>query len=500
LQTEQLNNSVQEESNSIKKFGLFLGPVLALIMLAFPAPEGMQQNAWYVSALAVWMATWWITEALPLSYTSVLPLIILPIFNIQPVENVASSFSNPIILLFFGGFIISAAMQKYKLHVRLSLKLLKIVGNSPGLILMGLMMATAFLAFWMSNTATAIMMLPIAISIGVLLTPEGKKATGFQKALILAVAYSSALGGLGTFVGSPVNAILLAHLDETYGYSIDLTDWMKFGFPIVVASVTSAWILLYLFFVKGTELVSDAHERIANEYEDLGKIDKGQAIVFTIFLMTVFLWLFSGSIEKLIGFKIEDAYIAIFSAVLLLLIPLNFKPFKTVINLKDVIRIPWGILVFFGGSLALSSALTSTGVTEWLSNELKMLQGINYIILIFIICIIIIAVSELMSNVATITAFLPILTGLAVALDVNPLLLMVPATLAASCGFMMPGASAPNALAYSTKKLRVTDMVKTGFLLNLFATIIIVLATFTIVSMVLAIEGSGMPEWAKIKD
>jgi sodium-dependent dicarboxylate transporter 2/3/5 len=499
LETQQIIDIDIDEPKIIKRTGLALGPVIAFIMIMSTPPEGMSSNAWHVSALAVWMGTWWITEAFPLAVTSLLPIFILPILNIQSVKTVASSFSSPIIFLFLGGFIISAAMQKYKLHIRLSLKLLNVVGNTPGLILMGLMMATAFLAFWMSNTATAIMMLPIAISIGALLTPDGKKSTGFQKALILAVAYSSALGGLGTFVGSPVNAILLGHLNESYNYSIDLTDWMKFGFPIVLLSVTSAWILLYFFFVRGTVLVTDAHERIAKEYEELGKVDRGQALVFFIFLLTVTLWLCSGKLEKLVGYKIEDAAIALFSAFLLFIIPVKVKPYTSLINWADAVRIPWGILVFFGGSLALSSALTSTGVTEWLSNELKMLQGINYILLIFIVCILIIAVSELMSNVATITAFLPILTGLAVALNVNPLLLMVPATLAASCGFMMPGASAPNALAFSTKKIKVTDMVKTGFLLNAAATIIIVIATFTIVSMVLGIEGSEMPEWAKIK-
>ncbi len=478
-----------EDSKRIKQAGLIIGPLLAIILVSFNPPEGMSHNAYYTSALAIWMATWWITEAFPLAITALLPIVTLPTLGIMEFKKVAESFSNPIIFLFLGGFIISGAMQKYRLHVRLALLLLNIAGSAPGAILAGLMITTGFLAFWMSNTATTIMMLPIAISIGMLLaTDDHKKSDGFTKALLIAVAYSSALGGLGTFVGTPVNAILLGHLNSTYGYTIHLTDWMKFGVPIVIGSFISCWCILYFLFVRHSKLAEDAHAKIEHEYEKLGKIDRGQVVVGIIFLLTVTLWLTADYLEKLVGHKIEDAQIALFSALLLFSIPLRLKPFTSCINWNDAKKIPWGILIFFGGSLSLSAALTDTGVTVWLSNELTLLDGMNLMIVVVVLCLLIVAVSELMSNIATITAFLPILTSLSQAIHVNPLLLMVPATLSASCGFMMPGASASNALAYSTGRLKVSDMIKAGFLMNITAVAVIIIATFAIVNHVLKFE------------
>jgi sodium-dependent dicarboxylate transporter 2/3/5 len=335
------------------------------------------------------------------------------------------------------------------------------------------MISTCFMAFWMSNTATAVMMMPMAISVAALLMPTGSKNTAFAKALVLGIAYASAIGGLGTFVGTPTNAMLQGFMAKTYGTEITLLTWMSFGIPIVLVVGIFAWGLLTRLFLRHAEIADDAHSLLENEFSKLGKMQHGEKLVAMVFLVCVALWIFGGYLESGIGISLSDAGIAIFGALLLFLIPLNFRNAEFVLTWKDAERLPWGILIFFGGSLSLSAAMTSTGVTAWLGAELSVFSGLSLWLIVLGVVLMIILVSELMSNVATIAAFLPILAGLADGMQVHPLMVLVPATLAASCGFMMPGASAANAIAFSTGYLRSGEMVRAGLWLNLAAALMI---------------------------
>lgn len=481
---------------------IILGPLLALVMLLSPVPQGLTPEAWKVCIVAIWMAIWWITEAMPLPVTSLLPIIILPTFQVITLKQTLEPFSSSIIYLFLGGFILSTAMQKWNLHLRIALNILRLFGSGAKAILAAFMLVTCFLAMWISNTATAIMMLPMALSIGALLNgcEEGdKKDNKLAKALVLGIAYSSVIGGLGTFIGTPTNAILQGHIEKIYGFKLSLADWMMFGIPVVLVMFAISWSLLSTTFLKGYKNVGNAKDIIAQEYASLGCLSGGEKIVAIVFAVTVGLWVFGGLLEDAMGIKLDDAVIAVFGAALLFVIPTSLKEGTSPLVWKDTEKMPWGVLIFFGGSLSISSALTQTGVTLWLSHMLESLGGVDAIIIISVVVALIIIVSEMMSNVATITAFLPILSALSSAIDINPLLVLVPATMAASCGFMLPGASAPNALAYSTGHIKVSDMTRLGVILDILAMIVIVGASYTIVMMVLNIQLGVIPEWAKIK-
>lgn len=481
----------------MKYTGMILGPLLAAIMLIIQPPVGLSPEGWKVCALAVWMALWWISEAMPLPVTSLLPIIILPTLGIFSLKQTLEPFSSSIIYLFFGGFVLSTAMQKWNLHLRIALLALKLCGSGAKGMLAVFMLVTCFLAMWVSNTATTIMMLPMAVSIASLLAKKGEEMQQnmLAKALVLGVAYSAVIGGLGTFVGTPTNAILQGHMERTYGYKLDLVEWMMFGVPVMLVLFALAWALLCRVFLKGY-VMDGAKAIIAKEYTALGRMSRGEKIVATVFLLTVSLWVAGGVVEKFLPVKLDDAVIAIFGAFLLFLIPTNIKKGEFTLNWKDTGTIPWGVLVFFGGSLSLSAALTENGVTLWLSHILEALGQMEALVIITVVVALIIVASEMMSNVATITAFLPILSALSTALHVNPLLLLVPATMAASCGFTLPGASAPNALAYGTGYIKVSDMTKTGLIMDSVALLVIVAAAYTIVMSVLGIHLGEVPSWA----
>ena len=476
-----------ETSPAVKRFGYFFGPALFLLTFLFDAPEGMNLQAWHVCGLAMWMATWWVSEAMPLPVSSLLPIIFLPTIIDIPFRQAISAYASPIIFLFLGGFIISQGMEKHSLHLRIGLGLLKLVGVGGKSILAGMMVACAFLGMWMSNTATVIMMLPMAVSIAYLLTHrDGEEdlpmhKNGFAKAMALGVAYAGVIGGLGTFVGTPTNAILQGYLEKTYGYSLKLYEWMQFGVPLVILLIALAWVVLYFMYIRHSNVRTDVRELVQEEFGKLGVMTFEEKAIAIVFGCVATCWVFSDIISDAIGMNIPDAVIAITGALALFLIPTNKRMDNFVMEWKDTVKVPWGILLFFGGSLAISAALTNTGVSEWLSGELEMLSGVSLFILITAVVILIILASELLSNIATVTAFLPILSALAVSIDVHPMLIMVPATLAASCGFMLPGASAPNALAYSTGYLRVKDMVKTGAVLDILAGILVIIFCFAVV-------------------
>lgn len=475
---------------------LIAGPLLAFAVWSCDPPAGLSPQAWKVVGLAAWMIAWWITEAMPLPVTSLLPILWLPWIAGFTFREATREFANSIIFLFFGGFMLSAAMQKWNLHRRIALKVLLMVGCNARSIVFGMMLVTAFLAFWISNTATMILMLPMAISIVTLMMGSGAERSGFARALVLGIAYSAALGGMGTFVGTPTNAILLGHLESTYGASLSLASWMAFGVPLVMLLVGLAWGILMLCFLRAAPALDGGREEVLREYRALGPVCSGERVVLGVFALTITLWLANPVVEGWLGIRIDDASVALLAALLLFVIPVDLRSQTFTLTWKDAERIPWGVLVFFGGSLSLSAALTDSGVTAWLSGELGVLHGVPLWLVVGFVVVLMIAVSELMSNIATITAFLPVLSALAASLEVNPLVILLPATLAASCGFMLPGASAANALAFSTGYFRVRDLMKSGFWMDLAAAAAIITACATLAVAAFDIAPHTVPDWA----
>jgi sodium-dependent dicarboxylate transporter 2/3/5 len=348
----------------------------------------------------------------------------------------------------------------------------------------------------MSNAATAMVMMPMALSIANLVNRDGVKQPALTKALVLAVAYAPCIGGLATFIGTPTNAVLEGYLDRTYGYNLSLADWMKFGVPVSLVLLALCWGLLCFTLLRGAPAMPNLGATMRAEYAQLGAFSRGEIATTGVFLLCVIAWVFSDFWSGLLGVPIEDAVIAICGALLLFLIPLDRKFDQTVLTWKDTGPLPWGILLFFGGSLSLSAALTQTGVTAWLSSELTILNEVPVWIVAIAAVVLVVALSEMMSNSATVLAVLPILAGLAGGLGINPLLLMVPATLAASCAFMLPGASPTNAIAYSTGVLSVPDMARLGLRLNLVCAAVILLVAFFLMPEALDFDPYKRPAWA----
>lgn len=481
----------------VRRIGLGLGVTFFLLTFILAPPEGMSVTAWRVCGLALWMATWWITEAMPLPVTALLPLTVMPLAGIMPLRKAASNFAAELIFLFLGGFILSIAIQKWRVHERLGLGLLRYVGGSVSGILGGLLFVTGFMGMWMSNAATAMVMMPMALSIAALIARPGEPAHPLGKALVFAVAYGPCLGGLATFIGTPTNAVLEGFLSKTYGYQLSLAQWMAFGVPVAAVLLGCCWLLLYLSLLRNAPRLENLRGLMATQYGTLGRFSRGEIATLLVFGACVQGWVFSDFWSALIGAPIEDAVIAVLGALALFVIPLDRKFESTVLTWRDTEKLPWGILLFFGGSLSLSAALTETGVTRWLSQELTVLHDVPVWLLATIVVALIIGVSEMMSNSATITAFLPIIAGLAGGIGIHPLLIMVPATLAASCAFMLPGASPPNAIAFATGTLKVAEMVRVGLRLNLICAVVILLAAFYLIPAIKDFDPYTPPPWAR---
>lgn len=483
----------------VKKFGLGVGAGLFLLSWLVGPPEGMGQPAWHVCGLALWMAAWWITEAMPLPVTALLPLVVLPLMNIMPLRKASTGFAADIIFLFLGGFVLSIAIQKWRVHERLGLGLLRYAGRNLGTLLAGLLFISAFMGMWMSNTATAMVMMPMALSIAALIAGNSATTPPSTKALVLAVAYAPCIGGLATFVGTPTNAVLEGYVAKSYGVNLSLAQWMAFGVPVAAVLLLGCWILLYVSLLRHAPAVPGLGRMMADEYRKIGRFTGGEIVTTGVFAACVLGWVFSDRCSALIGATIDDAVIAIMGAVVLFITPLDRRFERTVLSWKDAEKLPWGILIFFGGSLSLSAALTETGVTRWLSDALQIMHGVPVWLVVVGVVVVIIAVSEMMSNSATITAFLPILAGLAGGLGVHPFLIMIPATLAASCAFMMPGASPNNAIAFGTGTLGVGEMVRQGLRLNLVCAVVIALAAFYLIPAVKNFDPLTPPAWTQAK-
>ncbi len=498
------------------KYGIFLlAPVLFLYLVFFVRLDPDNPAITYTLAVALLMALWWVTEIIPLAVTSLLPIVLFPILGIMNGKVVASNYFNDIIFLFLGGFIFALAMQKWNLHRRIALKLLLVVGNSPAKIMLGFMLGTAFLSMWISNTATTMLMVPILISIILKLEEVNPKENiqHFSTGLLLSVAYSASIGGIATLVGTPPN-LSFARIFTIYfpnAPDISFASWFFYAFPIVVLLFIFTFGYLYLVFIKrdAKEWTTIDASTIISEYKKLGPWIVEQKILAVLFVLLAVLWFsrvdivlgsftFRGWSNLFANPKfINDGTVAITIGIILFLIPSKEQKGKFIMDWKTAEKIPWEIILLFGGGFALASGFKESGLSQWFGDQLIWLKDVHPFVIILAITLLITFLTELTSNVATVETFLPVLAGLAISIELNPLLFMLPATIAASLAFMLPSATAPNAIIFGTKRLKVLDMSRTGFLLNIIGIIVVTLATYYIATFIFNIGLSVNPEWAK---
>ncbi len=499
-----------EETASLARrlVGLGLGLALFMVMLLMPPPEGMTPAGWRVAAIALLMAVFWVTEAVPIAATALIPIAGFPLLGVSSVGAATAPYANPLVFLFMGGFVIALAMERWNLHVRIALFVLRRAGSRMDGLIAGFMAATAFLSMWVSNTATTLMMLPIALSVVKMLADrasgaaggidEDGRAHGFAAALLLSVAYGASIGGIATLVGTPPNAFLAGFMLQTYGLGIGFGQWMAVGLPLsVVMLVAVWWLVTRVVFRLGTGTIAGAQAAIGRHASAQGPMSRGEKLTAILFTTTAALWVVRPWIEGLFpGGFLDDTVIAMTMAVAAFLIPVDLRRGIFLMNWETAKRLPWGVLILFGGGLTLANAIATTGVAEWIGARLIFLEGVPVIVAILVVVTIIIFLTELTSNTATTAALLPVVAVLALTLGENPLLLAVPAALAASCAFMLPVATPPNAIVFASGYLTVPQMARAGFLLNVAGVVVITACAYSLMLLVFGIEPGTPPTWA----
>lgn len=494
-----------------QKIGLFLGPLLFILMLVIPAPADMAPVAQKMAAVALLMATWWMTEAIPIPATSLLPIALFPLLGIMHTKSAAAPYASHLIFLFMGGFIIALAMQRWDLHRRVAMHIVNVVGFSPSRLIFGFMTATAALSAFVSNTATTVMMMPIGLAIIQHVVTEGKKEGldstidfspeqfAFGLNLMLGIAYAASIGGIATLIGTPPNTVLAGYLTKTYGYEITFANWMLVGVPLVCVMLPLCWFwLTRVANPMKLKKVPGGKELIQSELKEMGSMSKGERWTALIFLLTALGWIF----RKKIGFMfpdpklITDATIAMTGALILFMIPINLKKNEFVMNWDWASKMPWGVLILFGGGLSMAAGFKATKLADWIGSQVSLLEAAPILVLVIAVVTLIIFLTELTSNTATSAMVMPILSAVAIGLGQNPLLLVVPAAIAASCAFMLPVATPPNAIVFGSGYVTIPQMVKSGSGLNVLGIVITVLITYLIVIPLFGIQIDVIPEWA----
>ncbi len=512
---EDTRNAFMPEDVAVwRKVLFFLGPILALYIIFFTELDPSNPKVSNTLAVAVWMALWWVSEVVPLAISSLLPVALFPLLGIMNGKEVSSSYFNHVIFLFIGGFLVALAIQKWNLHKRIALNILQWTGVHPGRILFGFMFATAFLSMWISNTATTMMMVPILLSIIVKLEELNgrQKVSHFAIGLLLATAYSASIGGIATLVGTPPNLAFSQIFVDSFPSApeISFAQWFLFAFPVSVILFIILYLYLYFIFIAGKRDWKQINRSMLDaELEGLGKISYEEKVLGLVFIALALLWFFRADIAigslHIPGWSrifphpgyLNDGTVAIVMAIILFLIPSKQNKGKYLMDWKAAEDIPWEIILLFGGGFALALGFKTSGLSGWFGDQLLWFKGVHPLIIIFIIAILITFLTELTSNTATVQTFLPILAGLAVSVEQNPLLFMLPATVAGSMAFMLPVATPPNAIVFGTRRLRIAYMAKTGLFLNIVGTVILALCVYYYGTYIFGIDFNVLPDWAR---
>ncbi len=501
-----METNVVKQSKLVSVIGLFAGPLIAGSILLLGPPASLEvgtdrsSDAWVALALLVFMAIWWVTEAVPIPVTSLLPLIVLPLAGVNTMAQVAAPYMHPIVILLLGGFIFAKAIERWGLHERIALNVVTRVGGNPAGLVGGFMASAALLSMWISNSATSIMMMPIALSVAAAVeNGDSRRHKHFTYALLLGIAYACSIGGLGTPIGTPTNLIVLSYLNEHSNSEIGFSQWMMIGVPTILVLLPLAWLTLTRWvFSMPTLDVSDARENVSNRLHALGGMTVPEWRTLLVFLVIACLWIFRRPLNTLeVSFSgepftpfsgLNDPMTAIIAVVLCFVIPAGSKERKgeKILSWQTAEQIPWGVLLLFGGGMSLAQAISSTGLSTFIGESLSFITSYPTLLVIFLITVVVLALTEVTSNIATASALMPVFGAVAIETGLPLEVMAAPVALAASCAFMLPMATGPNAVAFSTGEVSLMTMARAGLRINLIAIVVITLIAYFVAPMVLA--------------
>lgn len=501
-----------------KAYGLLAGIAAFIIVMLLPLESVMPHAAKLTAAVTVMMIIFWITQPIPIEATALIPLVAFPLLGVLSVTGAATPYADNVIFLFMGGFMLAMAMQRWNLHKRIALKIISITGTSPTRLILGFMIATAFLSMWMSNSATAMMMIPIAIAIIITVIPNkrpkemDKAEKAFAGCLVLGIAYAAGIGGIATLIGTPANAVFASMLAKFYPNAppVDFFSWFMFGVPFVAVMLVIMWLwLTKIAYRKMPKTLDHTKEVLTKELEALGPMSRGEKNTLFVFIFAALAWIFKDPKEigniiipginslytaGILPIKVEDCTIAIFAAILLFMLPISWKKHEFTLNWKWASKIPWGVLLLFGGGMSLSAAFKASGLSEAIAQAFTGIQ-VAPVILVLLLAIVVMILTEFTSNTAVANIMIPVMAGVAAGLSMNPFILMMTVAVASSLAFMLPVATPPNAVAYGTDYVEMKDMVTAGWFLNLIGIILFTIFLFTLGLSIFGI-GVGLPEWA----
>ncbi|MDO5972442.1 DASS family sodium-coupled anion symporter [Flavivirga aquimarina] len=461
-----------------KKIGLFIGPLLFVTLLFIPF-DSISEKGNFVIATASWMISWWITEAVSISVTALLPLILFPLLKVMPVGDVGANYGSPIVFLFFGGFVLALALEKVNLHKRIALNIIKRTGTTPNKVVLGFMIATAFLSMWISNTASTVVMLPIAMSvINLLINDEDgftKKDQNFALSVMLGIAFSANAGGIATVIGTPPNSVLIGLLENEYNIEISFFKWMLIGLPFSIFLITIIYFVLVKWMFPNTGLNFNTSKSVIDEeLQKLGKTSPKEKHVIMTFSVIVFLWIFRGPVNSLFPqLGLTDTIISVAGAIALFVIPFNLKTGDFILKWNDTQKLAWGILILFGGGLALAKGMSVSGIVDVVANGISN-SSIGILLTASLLIILMLFMTELMSNVALVAVLAPVVAGIAMGLEIPILYLLIPVTIASSCAFMLPMATPPNAIVFASGYIKVYQMARVGIIINIIAVVMLI--------------------------
>lgn len=459
--------------------GLILGPIAFFVLTNLPF-NLVSETGDPVIAVAVWMLIWWITEAVSITVTALLPLLLFPILKVLPIAEVGANYGSPIVFLFFGGFVMALALEKVNLHKRIALNIIRLTGTTPNKVVLGFMIATGSLSMWISNTASTVVMLPIALSvINLLINDEDgftKNDRNFALSVMLGIAFSANAGGIATVIGTPPNSVLIGLLENEYNIEISFLRWMTLGLPFSIIMVGICYVVLVKWMYPNRDLQFNASkEVIQTELRKLGPTSGKEKMVLVIFGITVFLWIFRTLINSIFpNLGLSDTMISIFAAITLFAVPYNIKKGDFIIQWSDTSKLAWGILILFGGGLALAKGMSTSGIIDMVANAIAS-SDISILLTASLLILLMLFMTELMSNVALVAVLAPVVAGIAIGLEVPILYLLIPVTIASSCAFMLPMATPPNAIVFASGYVKVPEIARVGVILNLIAVGLLIL-------------------------
>lgn len=475
------------ERSSAQRIGLWLGVAIVASMLLAGAPDGFPLPAWRAAAVTLLMAVWWSTGALPLAATALVPLVAFPLLGIVDAEKAGTPYASSTIFLILGGFLIGLSMERWRLHQRIAFNIVARSGGGPRRLVLGLMVATAFTSMWVSNTSTALMMLPVALSIATVVAPEGSGEDGrrFAAAIVLSVAYSATIGGLGTLIGTPTNALVAGFMRQHYGEGVSFAQWLAFGLPTVALLLPIAWLVLvrvaFPFQLDGRDAATLIRDRLAQ----LGAPTTPERRVAVVFVVVAVLWIARPWLTQLPGLGgLSDAVVGIGAALALYLMPAGRGHEGSLLHAADLRRVPWDVLLLFGGGLALAEGIKASGLSDHVAASMTALAGLPLLVLVVSIALLLVLWTELNSNVAAAATAMPILAAISAATDYPVLLLLAPAAMAASCGFMLPVGTPPNAIVFATGRVSLPAMMRAGALVDLAAVAVITAVAMLVLPLV----------------